>query len=328
MSPPEPGASSGWRRTGVLARRLEALLVPLVVVLGAAGIAFPAPARSIDRAGAVDPTLAVLVLTAGLAVGTGALGQARGLRGRLVVVLAVSTAVLPVLAWAVGHLASGPARGGILAVGVAPSEVASLGLTAMAGGEAATAAVLVVGSSVLTVLTSGALLAALSGAASVRTSGLLATLGLVVGLPLVAGRTLSLLGAGRTALLDAGRILGVVALLLLLWEVAGEVQLRASYLWVVAALVGFLAGASALGWLLARGLAASARPAVLLSVAMRDFAVAAGIAAAAFGPKAVGPLGIYGLLVLAGGAVTARLIARSRRPGRPAGRWAVPIERT
>jgi hypothetical protein len=38
---------------------------------------------------------------------------------------------------------------------------------------------------------------------------------------------------------------------------------------------------------------------------MRDFAVAAGIAAAAFGPAAAAPLGAYGVLVLlAGSAVT------------------------
>jgi hypothetical protein len=41
-------------------------------------------------------------------------------------------------------------------------------------------------------------------------------------------------------------------------------------------------------------------------VSMRDFAVASGIAAAAFGSAATGPLGIYGVLVIAWGAVVAR----------------------
>jgi hypothetical protein len=45
---------------------------------------------------------------------------------------------------------------------------------------------------------------------------------------------------------------------------------------------------------------------------MRDFAVAAGIATAAFGPAAAAPLGAYGVLVLLAGSLAA-IIAR-RRP--------------
>jgi hypothetical protein len=46
---------------------------------------------------------------------------------------------------------------------------------------------------------------------------------------------------------------------------------------------------------------------------MRDFAVASGIAAAAFGPAAAAPLGIYGVLVMAWGALVARVVNRHRR---------------
>jgi len=45
---------------------------------------------------------------------------------------------------------------------------------------------------------------------------------------------------------------------------------------------------------------------------MRDFAVAAGIATAAFGPPAAAPLGIYGVLVLLAGALAAQLTHRKR----------------
>lgn len=301
------------RASGVLAGRVEALLVPLVVIVGAIGIAVPSQGRSLDGAGAVDPTLAVLVFTAGLAVDAGGLGQARRIWLRVGAVLAVSSVTLPALAWGLSHLVSGPARGGILSVGVAPSEVASLGLVAIAGGEVAVSAALLIASSIITVLASGPILAVLSGATSVRAGGLLTTLALVIGLPLAAGASVRRVLTTRTAMLDAGRLLGVAALLMLLWEVASEVQVRASYLGVVAALVGFLAGGGGLGWLLARGLARPARPGVLLPVAMRDFAVAAGIAATAFGPRAVGPLGVYGLLVLLGGAVITWVLARPRR---------------
>lgn len=308
-------------------------MVPFVIVVGAVGIASPSSPRSLDRAGAVDATLAVLVFTAGLSVDVRALGRARRSWARLAAVLVASSVLLPVLAWALGRLVSGPARGGVLALGVAPSEVASVGLAAMAGGEVALTAALLVASSVVTVLASGPILVLLSGAPGVHPGGLLGTLGLVVGLPLALGASLRPLLATRARALQAGRLLGIAALLALLWEVAGEVQLRASYLGVLAALLGFLAGAGALGWLLARGLPGSARPAVLLPVSMRDFAVAAGIAASAFGPRAAGPLGLYGLLVLLGGAAVARVaggsghgssrlsafVRRSASPGMPTG---------
>jgi ACR3 family arsenite efflux pump ArsB len=122
-------------------------------------------------------------------------------------------------------------------------------LAAIAGGEVAVAAVLVVGSSVVTVLAGGAILAALSGAPSMHPGGLAITLVLVVGLPLALGVVLRQVLAAHAAVLEAGRLLGVGVVLVLLWEVVGEVELRASYLGVVAALVGFVAGAGALGWL-------------------------------------------------------------------------------
>lgn len=295
------------------AARAEAWLVPLVVAVGVVGVVAPAPARSLDGAGAVDPTLAVLVFTAGLAVDAAVVGRARTQGARLALVVAVSAVALPALAWALAHLVSGPARGGVLALGVAPTEVASLGLVAMAGGEVALAAALLVASSVVTVLAGGPVLAGLSGAQGVHAGGLLVTLGLVVALPLACGASARHVLAAPRALLDAGRLVGLAALLLLLWEVAGEVQLRASYLVVVAALACFLAGAWALGWLLARRASAAVRPAVHLCVSMRDFAVAAGIAASAFGPRAVAPLGVYGVFVILAGAVFARL-ARRRDP--------------
>jgi hypothetical protein len=43
---------------------------------------------------------------------------------------------------------------------------------------------------------------------------------------------------------------------------------------------------------------------------MRDFAVAAGIAASAFGAPAAAPLGIYGILVLVFGTVAVYIIRR------------------
>ena len=62
------------------------------------------------------------------------------------------------------------------------------------------------------------------------------------------------------------------------------------------------------------GLPRPGATAVVLPVAMRDFAVAAGIATAAFGPAAAAPLGAYGVLVLLLGAVLARRAGQHDNP--------------
>jgi hypothetical protein len=77
------------------------------------------------------------------------------------------------------------------------------------------------------------------------------------------------------------------------------------------ALLVFLAGAGVLGWLLAGGAPPGRRTAVILPTTMRDFAVAAGIAASAFGIAAAAPLGIYGVMVLVFGAIAVNASKRA-----------------
>ena len=173
---------------------------------------------------------------------------------RLVLVLAVTTVTLPVLAWLAGHLVADPVpRGGVLAAGVAPAEVASVPLTGLAGGEAALAAGLLVASTMVTVLLAGPILSVLGAHSSASQLGLLATLALVVALPLAAGsavRTTDPFGGREQPL---ARVLGPMSLLVLLWEVASELQVRGDDVRVVIALLLYLAGWTGLGWLLAIG---------------------------------------------------------------------------
>jgi hypothetical protein len=110
---------------------------------------------------------------------------------------------------------------------------------------------------------------------------------------------------------DGIRLVTVLALLVLLWQVASQIKLNSAYVTVIVALVVYVAGSAALGWVLALRAPAGQATAMLLPVAMRDFAVAAGIAAAAFGPAAAAPLGAYGVLVLLVGSAVA-IIARHR----------------
>jgi predicted Na+-dependent transporter len=305
-----PAEPSGLRG---LADVLDRFLLLLVVISAAAGVAFPGPGRHADASGAILDTLAVLVFCTGASLTFHEMAGIRTAARRVVLVLAVSTVTLPVLAWLVSHLVTGPVlRGGVLAAGVAPTEVASVALTGLAGGEVALAAGLLVASTVVTVLLAGPILGILGAHSSASQLGLLATLALVVALPLVAGsavRTLDPLDGREQPLV---RVLGTVSLLVLLWEVASELHLRASDARIVLALVLYLAGGAVLGWLLGTGAASRRRTAILLPVAMRDFAVAAGIAASAFGAAAAAPLGIYGILVLVFGTVTVFVLRRRR----------------
>ena len=275
-------------------------------MVAAFGIGFPAPGRRAEAADGILIALAILVFCTGASMTFAEMAAVRTAGARLAVVLAASTAGLPALAWLASHLVSGAtARGGILAAGVAPAEVASVALTGLAGGDAALAAGLLAASTILTVLLAGPVLSLAGAHSSASQLSLLVTLALVVALPLVAGAALHSLDplGGREQPLT--RVLGTVSLLVLLWQVASQISVRASEARVLLALLAYLAGGAGLGWLLARGARRERRTAIVLTTGMRDFAVAAGIAASAFGATAAAPLGIYGLLVLLFGSAAA-----------------------
>jgi predicted Na+-dependent transporter len=303
---------------GRLARLAELLDRSLLFCVGAVAVAsvvFPGPGRHADARGGILIALAVLVFCTGSAVTFADVTKARAAARRIVLTLAVSTVALPLMAWLASRLVSGPvARAGVLAAGVAPAEVASVALTGLAGGEVVVAAALLIASTVVTVLLAGLVLTLLGAHATVSQLALLSTLALVVALPLLAGcalRSLDPLDGRDRPLIQ---LLGTVSLLVLLWEVASQLRLHLSDLPLAAALLTFLAGAAALGWLLGRGAPPGRRTAILLPTAMRDFAVAAGIAASAFGAPAAAPLGIYGVLVLLFGTVSVQVAKRGNRP--------------
>ena len=302
-----------------LAGLLDRFLLPLVLISAGVGVALPAPGRNLAHHGAILPTLAVLVFCTGSTITFADFRTMRRALPRVSLVLAATTVVLPLLAWLASRLVSAPAlRGGVLSAGVAPAEVASVALTGLAAGEVVLAAGLLIASTALTVLFAGPILSLLGGHSGISALALLSTLALVVALPLIAGctiRTIDPLGGRERSLIE---ILAVTSLLVLLWEIASQLRLHAADGLVAGALLAFLAGSSALGWLLARGAPAGQRVAVVLPTAMRDFAVAAGIASSAFGVAAAAPLGIYGVMVLVFGAVAVRLARRRQSRHGPA----------
>ena len=297
-----------------LADSLDRFLLPLVLVSAALGVGLPGPGRRADAAHAILITLAILVFSTGASMTFSEMGAIRAAARRLAVVLPVTTVALPALAWLASRLVSGAAlREGILSAGIAPAEVASVALTGLAGGEVVVAAGLLATSTILTVLLAGLILSIAGAHSSASQLGLLLTLALVVALPLIAGsamRSGDPFGGREQPII---RVLGSASLLVLLWEVASQLHLRASDARVLLALLAYLAGGMILGWLLAIGASPARRTAIVLTTAMRDFAVAAGIAASAFGAAAAAPLGIYGLLVLIFGAA-AVYAARRRKP--------------
>ncbi len=283
------------------------------------GVSFPGPGRRADAADAILVTLAVLVFSTGATMTFSEMGAIRASSRRLALVLPVTTVGLPVIAWLASRLVTGVAlRGGILSAGIAPAEVASVALTGLAGGDAVLAAGLLATSTILTVLLAGPILGVAGAHSSASQLGLLSTLALVVALPLIAGSAMRSLDPFRGREQPIIRVLGTASLLVLLWEVASQLHLRASDVRVLLALLAYLAGALVLGWLLAIGAPPPQRTAIVLPTAMRDFAVAAGIAASAFGAAAAAPLGIYGLLVLIfGSAAVYAARPRTPRPGDP-----------
>src|SRR5580692_6965500 len=300
----------------------ERFLVLLVLAVAAAGVAGPAPGRAMVAGNGIDIALAVLVFATGLSLRLADLAAVRLAWRRIAVVLLVSTVALPILAWAASFLIGDPVlRSGMRTVGVAPAEVATVALCVIAGGEAAVCATLLAASTIITVVAAGPILSLLGASVTVSSAGLLGNLAVVIALPLAAGVALRAVWSPGPEVDAAVRLVTVLALLLLLWQVASQIRLNSAYVAVIVALVVYVAGSAALGWILALRAPPGQATAVLLPVAMRDFAVAAGIATAAFGPAAAAPLGAYGVLVLllgSGVTLLSRRRGRAAQPGQAA----------
>jgi len=218
---------------------------------------------------------------------------------RLALALLAGITVLPALSWSVGHLVTaGHLRDGVTAIGLAPCEIASIATTAMAGGDVALAGGLLLGSTLLTVALAGPILAAEASGTALDPWHILVNLLCIVALPLGAGV------ACRGALPLSRRVIGsassisTLSVAVLVALVASEVHFASSYVAVLGAVVVFVVASAGVGLLVGRGGSPRARGALLLTASMRDFAIAAGLATAAFGPAAAAPLGLYGIAVL------------------------------
>ena len=310
-------------------RRARAVLgayPELAAVLAAAviGLAVQRPLAWLAARQGINALLIILVFATAVTIDPRALRRAAAEWPRILAAVLAGVTVLPALSWAVAHLVpAGPLRDGVLVTGLAPCEIASVATTALAGGEAAVAAGVLIASTLATVVLAAPILTLEAGHVGFSPAGVIANLAVVVALPLAAGIALrswpspvARALAGRRAETAASRT-AVAAVAALVALVAAEVHRSAGYAAVAGALVLFLAATAVIGRVLG---VRSVRPtgsALLLTTSMRDFAIVAALAAAAFGPEAAGPLGLYGIAVLIWGTAAAGAL-RARAPaGRP-----------
>jgi bile acid:Na+ symporter, BASS family len=289
------------------------LLLALALVAAAAALVVPSEALA-ERS---DLLLAGLVLVTALAISPSELLTLRDRRAALALLVLAPFAVLVPLAWGVSQLFKGSVSDGVLALGVASSEVAAVGLVAVAGGSAVLALGALTGSLVVSALAGPPLLGLLAGAdADVAVGELVVRFALVVLLPLALGLAARVRFAAveshERTLTAAAAVIVVVLVYAAMSGSADEGGLASAL--AASALFLALSGLPVAAWV--RFAPSELRATGALVIGLRDFAVAAALAVQAFGPAAGRVAGIYGVLMLVAGAAATQLIAVNPRDAR------------
>jgi bile acid:Na+ symporter, BASS family len=282
-----------------------------VLALGAAGLARLIPSHAV--ADHVDLLLAALVLLTALDIDPQQLAELAGHVRTIVLLVIVPACALAALGWLISRCVTGDLRDGVLALGFAPAEVASVGLIGLIGGMAE-AAIAVVGLSlVLSAVAGPPLLTAIAGGArAAQPLSLLGHFALIVLLPFLVGLVIRGLTPGlarRDAEISLGSTLTLLLLIFGSLTATGAATLGSALLVSIA----FLSLSAAVAWVTQRALSHRLDPPLALTIGMRDFAVAAALAAAAFGPGAAQVAGVYGTVMLVAAAIVSALMRRARR---------------
>lgn len=165
--------------------RTTDFLLPLAA--GAAAFALVVPSTAVAERS--DLVLAALVLFTALTIAPSELVQLRARKAEVTALIVAPFAVLAPLAWVASRPFDGAVSDGVLALGVASTEVAAVGMVALAGGRAVLALGALTGSLVVAALAGPPLLALLAGAGGgdVEVGELVGRFALVVIVPLAAG---------------------------------------------------------------------------------------------------------------------------------------------
>ncbi len=296
-------------------RAVTRLILPLTLVAAALALLVPSSAVAARS----DLLLALLVLATALGIPWAELVALRSWAATIALLSIAPLLVLATFAWALGHLFGPSTREGLVAVGLSSSEVASVGLTALAGADATVALGAVAGSLVVAALIGPAAIGWLAGghAAAGGATALLGRFALVVLAPLAIGVAIRSARAPDRWLRDRDEQRdGVAALAVIALVYASLSGTHGAHGLAPALLasLAFGAGSALLGWLWHARLAPAAELAVpgALAIAMRDFAVAAALATQAFGTRAATVPGVYGVVILVAGAAFVAITRRRR----------------
>ena len=280
--------------------RTTGLLLPLAVAAGI--LALVAPSTVVAERS--DVVLAVLVLLTALTIAPSELIQLRAHKAELTALVVAPFAVLAPLAWVASRPFDGAVSDGVLALGVASTEVAAVAMVALAGGHTALTLGALAGSLVTAALAGPPLLGLLAGPSGqdVAVGELLGRFALVVILPLAGGLAIRAAAPGlRQADGELGGLATITVVVLVYGAMSGtsadgDVLTAAG----AAALFLVLSAIPVAAW------TAIAPPDLRLTggfiIGLRDFAVAAALASQAFAPPAATVAGVYGVLMLLVGA--------------------------
>jgi len=302
--------------------RLGAWIADHVAVAAIVAVALGLIAPSSGLASHSNVLLAVLVLFTAAQVDPRRLSE---LRSRMLAIPALSVGVLLVLtavAWLISRPFGGDVRDGILCLGLASTEVASVGLIGLAEGDSILGLGVLTGSLIASAVLGPLLVGLLAQTHGHVTSlSLLGRFGLVVLLPLAAGLAIRSMVPRLSE--TEGALTGCAALTVcaLLYAAISGVHGGHQLVQELVASISFMIVALAAGALLSRGLAHRHHldpTSVLLTSWLRDFAVAAVLATQAFGTAAGGVAGVYGAVMLLGGAAAATFIRRRSTTQKPA----------
>lgn len=156
----------------------------LIIVAAGVGLAVTRPIRWTNDHQGINVLLFLLVFATAVTVSPDSLRHVLSTWRQLLAALALGVTVLPALSWLASRLVSaGPLRNGIMVVGIAPCEIASVATTALAGGAAALSAAVLIGSTLLTIAFAGLILSFVAHDAHIETLHVLINLVIVVGIP-------------------------------------------------------------------------------------------------------------------------------------------------
>ena len=288
--------------------RTPELLLPLALASAALALLFPSQTLA-ERS---DWALAALVALTALGIAPAQLVILRERKLALAALVLAPFAFLAPLAWAVSRLFAEPVREGVLALGVSSTEIAAVGLVALAGGSAVLALGALTGSLVVSALAGPPLLSLLAGGTDVAVGELIGRFALVVLVPLAAGLAARALAPRLQAAEPELAGLGALTLVLLIYQAmsgaGADGRLWSAALASILFLIGCAAPVAAWISVAPHGL----RLTGAFVVELRDFAVAATLATQAFGPPPATVAGVYGVLMLLAGAAAVQLLPRLR----------------